>query len=50
MGGGVERNQISDIRPPTKIKYQTPLKIKYQIFDPIKIKYQIFDPYKNQIQ
>ena len=32
-GGGLECDQISDIRPPKKsnIRYQTPKKIKYQI-------------------
>ena len=37
-GGGVERDQISDIIPPKKsnIRYQTPKKIKYQISDPKK--------------
>ena len=35
---GVERDQISDIRPPKKsnIRYLTPKKIKYQISHPLK--------------
>ena len=33
LNGGMERDQISDIRPPKKsnIRYQTPKEIKYQI-------------------
>ena len=41
-GGGVERDHISDIRSPNKIKYQ--------VSDPPKlIKYQISHPLKNQM-
>ena len=45
-GGGVERDQISDIRPP-KNKYQTPKKsnIRYYVF----AKNQRSDPQKNQL-
>ena len=58
-GGGVERDQISDIRPPKKsdIRYQTPKKIKYQISRVRKNQISVFkksdtcvaDPLKNQI-
>ena len=62
--GVVERDQISDIRPPKKsnirspkksnIRYHAFAKIRYlalknQISDPKKINYQISHPLKNQI-